>query len=148
MIPPYDHELVIGVEIKLIYLGGDAFGREVHKKNVPRVVLFKWEDGGVFRLLPASQGLWFAVMNGHHRDTSIQGVEEFSQAGSCFELRDRVEKLESGRKSVLQAPLGAWREFRIVRLKIVLVNLTGKMLRRFEFVLDERAIDDLFRLSI
>src|ERR1019366_7917843 len=137
MIPPYDHELVIGVEIKLIYLGGDAFGREVHKKNVPRVVLFKREDGGVFRLLPPAQRFRFAVMNGHHRDTSIQGVEELSQAGSRFELRDRVEKLESGRKSVLQAPLRAWCELRIFRLKIVPVDFAGEMLRCFEFVLDE-----------
>ena len=62
-------------------------------------------------------------------------------------MRDRFEELETTCESVLQAPFRPWREVRECRLEVFVVNVSCQVFRSVELVLDERAIDDLFRLG-
>jgi hypothetical protein len=63
--PPYDH-FIIGVEIFLVYLFRDPFGREIHEEKMPRLVLFVGKPDEVLRLSPATERFWLSVMEGEH----------------------------------------------------------------------------------
>ena len=146
---PSDDKFVIGVEILLVDRFRDSFRREIDEQHVPRLAfLQKRENPYVIRLPLASQRFGFAMVYGHHQGTSIQRIEDLANARRGFELRDRFEKLESARESVLKAPFRPGREVPERWLEVFVVNHACQILGCVELVFDEGPVDDLLRLAI
>src|SRR4051794_17924245 len=74
--------------------------------------------------------------------------EELTQLCRGLELRDWIQPLEGTRESVGKAPHGSRREFRILRLEVVMMYLRQQSPRRIKFSLHECGIEDQLRLIV
>jgi hypothetical protein len=80
--------------------------------------------------------------------TSIERIEDSSEAGRRLVKRDRVERLERFRECVLDRVQGARRELLVRWVELVLVDEPGEILRPLQLLFDEGPVHDRLRLDV
>jgi hypothetical protein len=79
---------------------------------------------------------------------SFQCGEEFAELGCGLELRDRLQVLERGRESIVEAPDRTGSELLVLGVEVEFVNPPGEMPRCVEIALNECFVDDELRIAI
>src|SRR5258707_14953222 len=74
--------------------------------------------------------------------------EELTQLCRGLELRDWIQPLEGTRESIGKAPHGSRREFRVLRLEVVMMNLRQQRLGCIQFSLHECRVKNQLRLIV